>query len=291
MTNEQLVARIQAGEDVSENMCQLYDQVKDFIRSIAWKYRNSAELDDLEQEGYLALYPAIDGFNPAAGYNFLTYAEKWIRQRMQRYIQMNRSCLRLPVHCLEKISQYRRFCTQYEQQTGESPSDSTAAYFMGISVEQVRNIRTSACMASVSSLDAPIMGADEEIGGTFGDFIPAAGNLEEDSLERLEAESLQAVLWGCVDELPGQQGEILRRRYQDGETLAGIGRQTGCTMEQVRQEHNKALRNLRRGENREKLLPFAPEDDRIYSMALMGNGVERFQSTWTSSTERIALEL
>lgn len=33
MTNEQLVARIQAGEDVSENMSQLYDQVKDFIRS------------------------------------------------------------------------------------------------------------------------------------------------------------------------------------------------------------------------------------------------------------------
>lgn len=131
-------------------MYQLYDQVKDFIHSIAWKYRNSAELDDLEQEGYLALYPAIDGFNPAAGYKFLTYAEKWIRQRMQRYIQMNRSCLRLPVHRLEKISQYRRFCTQYEQQTGESPSDLTAAYFMGISAEQVRNIRTSACMASVS---------------------------------------------------------------------------------------------------------------------------------------------
>lgn len=70
MTNEQLVARIQAGEDVSENMSQLYYQVKDFIRSIAWKYRNGAELGDLEQEGYLALYPAIDGFNPAAGYNF-----------------------------------------------------------------------------------------------------------------------------------------------------------------------------------------------------------------------------
>ena len=87
MTNEQLVARIQAGEDVSENMSQLYDQVKDFICSIAWKYRNSAELDDLEQEGYLALYPAIDGFNKSAA-GYLTYAEKWIRQRMQRYIQM-----------------------------------------------------------------------------------------------------------------------------------------------------------------------------------------------------------
>ena len=33
-------------------------------------------------------------------------------------------------------------------------------------------------MASVSSLDAPVMGADEEIGGTFRDFIQAAGNLK-----------------------------------------------------------------------------------------------------------------
>ena len=79
MTNEQLVARIQAGENVSENMAQLYDQVKDFIRSIAWKYQHTGEMEDLEQEGYLALYPAIDGYDPAAGCKFLTYAEKWIK--------------------------------------------------------------------------------------------------------------------------------------------------------------------------------------------------------------------
>ena len=61
MTNEQLVARIKAGEDVAGNMAQLYDQVKRYIHAIAWKYRDSGELEDLEQEGYLALYPAIDG--------------------------------------------------------------------------------------------------------------------------------------------------------------------------------------------------------------------------------------
>ena len=44
MTNEQLVARIQAGEDVGENMAQLYEQVKDFIRSIAWRYRHTGEM-------------------------------------------------------------------------------------------------------------------------------------------------------------------------------------------------------------------------------------------------------
>ena len=59
MTNEELVIRIQSGEDVGNNMALLYGQVKNFIRSIAWQYRDSGEMEDLEQEGYLALYPAI----------------------------------------------------------------------------------------------------------------------------------------------------------------------------------------------------------------------------------------
>ena len=50
MTNEQLVLRIQAGENVAENMEQLYLQVKAFIHTIAWKYRDSGEMEDLEQE-------------------------------------------------------------------------------------------------------------------------------------------------------------------------------------------------------------------------------------------------
>ena len=104
LTNEQLVIRIKAGEDVAGNMEQLYNQVRRFIHVLAWKYRDSGELEDLEQEGYLALYPAIDGYDPAQGVKFLTYAEYHIKQRMRRYLQMNGSCLRLPVHCLEKGS-------------------------------------------------------------------------------------------------------------------------------------------------------------------------------------------
>ena len=41
MTNEQLVAQIKAGEDVQKNMEQLYLQVRDYIHSVAMKYRNS----------------------------------------------------------------------------------------------------------------------------------------------------------------------------------------------------------------------------------------------------------
>ena len=49
VTTEQLVSRIRAGEDTEKNMALLYDQVKNFIRSIAWQYRETGEFEDLLQ--------------------------------------------------------------------------------------------------------------------------------------------------------------------------------------------------------------------------------------------------
>ena len=149
MTNEQLAARIRAGEDVGENMAQLYDQVKDFIRSVAWKYKGLGELEDLEQEGFLALYDAIDHYEADQGVKFLSYAEYWIRQRMQRYLQVNGSCLRLPVNRQEAISRYKRFCLSFQLEHGRGPSEAEIGRELWLSVDQVRRLQLDACMSHV----------------------------------------------------------------------------------------------------------------------------------------------
>lgn len=140
MTNEQLALCIQAGENVAENMEQLYLQVKGFIHAVAWKYRDSGEIEDLEQEGYLALYTAVDSYNPAAGVKFLTYAAYYIRQRMQRYLQQNGSCLRLPVHCMELVRKYEKFRQNYKRDNGYEPSDSAIAQYLGCGYKRLQEI-------------------------------------------------------------------------------------------------------------------------------------------------------
>lgn len=291
MTNEELVYKIQSGENTSENMMLLYGQVKDFIRSVAWKYRNSEELEDLEQEGFLALYPAIENYNSAAGCKFLTYAEKWIKQRMQRYIQNQGSCLRIPVYCLEKVKKYKNFCERYEQETGERPSDFITARFLGFTEEQVKNIRVYACMASVGCLDAPVTGLEGTEDSHVIDLVASAENLEAETVERLANDQLKKTLWGCVAELPEEQRDVIKRCYQNGDALSKIGLSTGRTFSEVRKLHGKALKVLRRYPYGEMLQPFLPEDERVYSSALWGNGAEHFNRTWTSSTERVALKL
>ena len=290
MSNEQLVILIQIGEDVAENMERLYFQVRGFIHTIAWRYKGLAELEDLEQEGYLALYPAIDGYDPERDIKFVTYAEPWIRQRIQRYIQNNGSCLRLSVHRLERVRRYRRFVSAYAAEYGQEPSEIEAAANLNITREQIRDIRKDAYRVRLGSLDSPVTGLDGEEDGTVGDMVASGEDLEGDALERMECEELRRELWSCVDSLPGRQSEVLQMRYQKDMTLGAIGQEYDTTPEAVRQIHAKALRELRKPRHSKRLKPFLPEADRIYSAALMGNGVSRFNTTWTSSTERVALK-
>ncbi|GEM_PF-111518 len=289
LSNEQLVIRIKAGEDVAGNMEQLYNQVRRFIHAVAWKYRDSGELEDLEQEGYLALYPAIDGYDPAKGVKFLTYAEYHIRQRIRRYLQMNGSCLRLPVHCLEKVQQYKRLCNAFNREYGREPSDREAAAFMGVSPGQIEGIRESACMARLGSLDSPVKCLDGGEDITIGDMVASAEDMEGDTVERMQQEQLKAELWDCVGSLPGQQLAVLKMRFRENMTMEAIGREYGTSGEAVRQIQAKALRELRKPRYAKRLRPFLPDADRIYSMALVGNGAGNFNRTWTSSTERVAL--
>ena len=291
LNNEQLVIRIKAGKDVAGNTEQLYTQVRRFIHAVAWKYRDSGELEDLEQEGYLALYPAIDGYDPAQGVKFLTYAEYHIKQRMRRYLQMNGSCLRLPVHCLEKVQQYKRFRSSYQQEYGREPSDREAAAFMGLTLGQIEDIRENACIARLGSLDSPVKGIDGGEDTTIGDMMASAEDMEGDALERIQQEQLKAELWDCVNSLPGQQPAVLKMRFQENMTLGAIGQEYETTPEAVRQTHNKALRELRKSKYAKRLRPFLPDDERIYSMAITGNGMGKFNRTWTSSTERVALDV
>ena len=291
MTNEQLAALIQAGEDTGNNMALLYDQVKDFIRSVAWQYRDTGEMEDLLQEGYLALYPAIDNYDPAAGVKFLTYAGYWIRQGMQRYLQNSGHCVRIPVHCLEQVQKMKKFQGDFVKQYGREPSGAEIARFMWLTLEQVEALRQNACMMNLGSLDAPVVGSDGTEDATVGALVAAGDSLEENVVDQMERESLCATLWRCVDSLPGIQPDVIRSRYGQNLTIKGCGDACGITAAEARKQHDKALRNLRSGENGKLLRPFLPDDAQIYSSALIGNGVERFNHTWTSSTERIAMEL
>ena len=173
--------------------------------------------------------------------------------------------MRLPVHCLDRIQQYKRFCSSFQVEYGREPSEHEISCFMGLTLGQVGEIKKSACIARVSSLDMPVKGLDGGEDTTVGELVPSRDDLESEAVERMTSAQLCTVLWECVDSLPGQQPEVIRRRYRDGQTLREIGEAQGITPEAVRQIHSKALRELRKPSRAAQLRPFLPEADCIYS--------------------------
>ena len=90
----------------------------------------------------------------------------------------------------------------------------------------------------------------------------------------------------ALDTLENEQERVIRRRYYEGNTLAGIATDTGTTPEWVRQMENKALRALRRPQCSRMLRPFIEEMRSGY--AWIGTGWASFYHSGASSVERAA---
>lgn len=286
MTNEQLAERIKAGEDTAENMLRLWGQTKGFICAMARRYAGSVEREDLEQEGYLALYDAVKGYDPATGCRFLTYAENWIRQRIVRYIENNGSTVRIPVHERGRLQEYKKIVNAFHVHLGRRPSRREIAMNMHLSDKQVTALEKALEMAQIGSLDGYL--SEDGEGGTVGDTVGADIDVEGDVIADADMERLRAVLWSMVDGLPDKQGTVLRARYQEGKTLKEAGAAVGTTVERTRRIESEALRSLRQPSRASVLYPFLDGD--IYSAGIAGCGAARFATTWTSSTERAALK-
>lgn len=282
MTNEELVQRIKDGDTAAFE--ELYGQVKSFIHSIAWKYRGYAELEDLEQEGFLGLYDAIEHYNPAAGYTFLTYAGHWIKQRIRKYINDCAFSVRIPAYTMQKIRDAEKAAAMLERENMSGGTESPLSHLDRDTIEQIEQSRQTALKRLTVSLDAPIKGFEENI--TLADTIAADGSLESSILDALAADELREVLWKLVDTLPEEQASVIYLCYQNNLTRAAAGEYLGISSEHVRKQERQALRELRKPKNSRHLLPYWSD---TYSAAIRGCGVQRFKQTFTSSTERAAI--
>ena len=73
-----------------------------------------------------------------------------------------------------------------------------------------------------------------------------------------------------------------------GDAKKDAGKAAGLTRSKARSYHAKWLRELREPGRGYKLMPFV---DFILSEGMRGTGISNFNYTWTSSTERTALQL
>ena len=242
-TQEQDLARRCAQGD-QDAIRQMVTSNLRLVVSVAREYAGrGVPLLDLIQEGSIGLLAAAKKFDYTLDYRFSTYATKWFRQGVTRFLMQQGSLIRVPLHTYEKIRKVQSAASQLLTELGREPSEEEIAARCEIPVERVRQLLQ--LNPETCSLDAPV-GADEE---------DSLGFLLEDiqapqPQEKLIREELSRILEELLSMLTERQRMVLRLHFgmEDGQchSLEQISIRFGVSKERVRQIERQAMERLQK---------------------------------------------
>lgn len=291
MTNEELVRKIKNGENIAQNMADLYKQNEYLIRMVCKPYvacsSDSEQLEqDLMQEAYFGLSEAVTHYDDAKEVKFSTYMQYWVRNTVRRYKLNYENVIRIPEYLQNQIQSYKQAFAELYQRTGHIPTSNDLSEHLKIDVEMLDSIRMLS--APIKSLEEP---AEDENGNETELYNLICGNvdIEADVVSDVYEKDAKKRLWSVVEAFTTkEEHEILKDYFVKRLSMSHIADKYGITLGKVKCLKNAGLQKLRQMKARKAL----EEKIELWETKIYKNGLRSFKERdYTSQVENIAMHV
>lgn len=215
---------------------ELFERYLPLARAVARKFSGrGVETEDLEQVAGMALLKALERFDPARGFRFVTYAVPTITGDVRNYLRDKSGLMRMPRDMRQRLYQMTQEQERFEREHLRTPTAVELSERMGIAPEEFLALLALRTQNEAVSLDTPV---GEEGDTQLSDLLGST----DDRFERMERSEWAQWLLSKVGDT---ERELLTLRYRDGLGQRETARRLGISQMQVSRLERRALSRLR----------------------------------------------
>ena len=210
--------------------------VKSIALQVRGVYSSFAQVDDIINEGVLALVGAVDKFDPDKGIKFETFVSKRIRGAV---IDLARRQDWVPRSVRRKAREIDQASVELYAELGRSPTDEEIAGRLGVSCQQYQEDLANTALCNLLSLDS--LFDDQDQGGM--DVADSVGTgRPEDSLLRQE---LLDTLTEGIAPLRENEQTVVSLYYRKNLSMKEIAQVMDVSEPRISQIHSRAIQKLK----------------------------------------------